>query len=57
MIHYSDFAEGKIARTVERNEPDTKIRLYLYFEGNEEIIKTLQEKSPVKMEIIDYPEE
>ncbi|WP_102399795.1 hypothetical protein [Haloimpatiens massiliensis] len=56
-IYYSDVTTGEIGRTEEVDKPDERIRLYLYFEGNEEIVKTLEEKSGVQMEKRDYPEE
>ncbi|WP_035291647.1 hypothetical protein [Clostridium sp. KNHs214] len=56
-IWYCDYSKGKYTRNKNVNKPDTRIRLYLYFEGNEEILKTLEEKSGVQMEKRDYPEE
>ncbi|GKX64775.1 hypothetical protein [Inconstantimicrobium mannanitabidum] len=56
-IYYRDFTTGEIARVADIDDPNETIRLYLYFEENEEILKTLQERSTAEMKIIDYPTE
>ncbi|GKX64776.1 hypothetical protein [Inconstantimicrobium mannanitabidum] len=56
-LWYPDYRNGKYTRNKNVNKPGTRIRLYLYFEGNEEILKTLQERSTAEMKIIDYPTE
>ncbi|GKX64780.1 hypothetical protein [Inconstantimicrobium mannanitabidum] len=56
-LWYPDYRNGKYTRNKNVNKPGTRIRLYLYFEGNEEILKTLQERSTAETKIIDYPAE
>ncbi|GKX64779.1 hypothetical protein [Inconstantimicrobium mannanitabidum] len=56
-IYYKDFTTGEIARIADVDDPNETIRLYLYFEENEEILKTLQERSTAETKIIDYPTE
>ncbi|GKX64778.1 hypothetical protein [Inconstantimicrobium mannanitabidum] len=56
-IYYRDFTTGEIARVADIDDANETIRLYLYFEENEEILKILQERSTAETKIIDYPAE
>jgi cbb3-type cytochrome oxidase subunit 3 len=54
LTMYSDYSKNKIQFT--ENHRDDKRRYYLYYENNEEFIKILEEKTNIKIQIINKKE-
>lgn len=55
-IKYSNYEKGEEYYRRNIKGQGSVVRIYLYFDNNEEILKTLESKSRVVMERIDYPE-
>jgi len=51
---YSDYSKNKIQFT--ENHRDDKRRYYLYYENNEEFINILEERTNIKIQIINKKE-
>lgn len=54
-IWYSDYSKKKIGKRKNYSKPGSKVRFHLYFNDNKEILKMIEERSPVKIEVVNLP--
>lgn len=56
-IWYRDYFKNIIGTERGIRDKNNKLRLFLYYDNNEELINTLVEKSNVKLETVNHPQE
>ena len=54
-IWYSDYFKKKIGKRKNYSKPGSKVRFHLYFNDNKEILKMIEERSPVEIETVNVP--
>ena len=54
-IWYSDYSKRKIGNSENFYGEKAKVRFHLYFNDNKEILRLIEERSPVEIEVVNKP--